>query len=242
MTQDAEKVSQLSAELLAGTGTSGVADYLSVATGKALGKADLEYHQGYVIAWDSAAQTNQVKVLGRVFDDLPVLTSAGMISIAPGSTVAILKYKTSYFIIGRIVAQSTGFVNPQFPLVLYPQFVPPGTPGNAEFFRGNATQLTNWAGMAIVSHPFIVVNGLFGAWTGTNTTRYELHIDGVSVGAWTETTAVGPVIRGPFDVSNYIGTAGFYGSNINAIEVVVGTSTGTGTYLFQLYGCFFQGY
>lgn len=214
---------------------------LSDIAGSDRDREDIGFRSGYVITWDSVSRTNQIKIRGKVIDNVPVLTSAGIVSVAPGSTVAVLKTKTSYFIIGRIVGQDTGFANPQFPLVLYPQFVPPGTPGNAEFFRGNATQTTNWAGMAIIAHPQIVVNGLFGAWTGTNTTRYDLRVDGVTVGSWTETAAVGPVIRGPFDVSQFIDTVGFYG-DWNAIEITIGSTTGTGTYLFQLYGCFFQGY
>jgi hypothetical protein len=216
-------------------------DLLGDVAHDATNEDDLNYRQGYVLQWDSEARTNRIRVRGSIIENVPVLTSSGIVSVAPGATVAMLKTRTSYFVLGRVVAQDTGFVNPQFPLVLYPQFVPPGTPGNAEFFRGNATVTTNWAGMAIVAHPKIVVNGLFGAWTGTNTTTYSLRVDGNTVGSWTVSTAIGPLTLGPFDVSNHIGTIGVYGDR-NAIEVTTSTTTGTGTYLFQLYGCFFTGY
>jgi hypothetical protein len=216
-------------------------DTLSTVAGDATDPGDIAYRQGYVIEWNSDNHTNLIRVRGSVISNVPVLTSAGMISIAPGSTVAMIKTRTQYFILGRVVAQDTNFINPQFPLVLYPQFVPPGTPGNAEFFRGNAGQFVGWGGMTIIAHPQIVVSGLFGAWTGTNTTTYTLRVDGNDVGSWTETTAVGPIIRGPFDVSQYIGTTGFFGT-WNAIDLVVTATSGTGTYLFQLYGCFFEGY
>jgi hypothetical protein len=216
-------------------------DLLSVVAEDATDPTDIAYRQGYVIQWDSTNKTNLIRVRGTVIANVPVLTSAGMVSIAPGSTVAMIKTRTQYFILGRVVTQDTNFINAQFPLVLYPQFVPPGTPGNPEFFRGNAGQFNSWGGMTVVAHPQIVVNGLFGAWTGTNTTTYQLRVDGVTVGSWTETAAVGPIIRGPFDVSAHVGTTGFYG-DWNAVEIVVSATSGTGTYLFQLYGCFFQGY
>lgn len=76
---------------------------------------DISFHQGIIVAWNATNSTNAVDVAGSIVYDLPVLTSAGLIALGAGDPVAILKYKSTYFILGRVVALTSQLVEPLFP-------------------------------------------------------------------------------------------------------------------------------
>jgi hypothetical protein len=62
---------------------------------------DIGFHTGEVLAWDQVAGTNTIRVLGVPMDDLQVV-STGSVMVGVGDTVAIWRYKSTYFIMGRI--------------------------------------------------------------------------------------------------------------------------------------------
>lgn len=64
----------------------------------------LGFHQGIVTAWDSITGTNTITVAGNTFSDLRSLLGGESALIRPGDVVAILKYQTVYFVLGRITA------------------------------------------------------------------------------------------------------------------------------------------
>jgi len=63
----------------------------------------LDFHQGLVQTWDQDTGANVVIVAGSEVVNLPVLNSSDIVIINPGDTVGILKYRNTYFILGRIV-------------------------------------------------------------------------------------------------------------------------------------------
>lgn len=63
--------------------------------------ADVGFHTGEVLAWDDIAGTNTVRVLGAEVQDLQVVAT-GSVMVGVGDLVAIWRYKSTYFVMGRI--------------------------------------------------------------------------------------------------------------------------------------------
>lgn len=63
--------------------------------------ADVGFHTGEVIAWDQSAGTNTIRVLGAVVQNIQVVAS-GSVMVGVGDLVAIWRYKSTYFVMGRI--------------------------------------------------------------------------------------------------------------------------------------------
>lgn len=65
-------------------------------------KGPVGFHQGFIESWDAATGENAVRVLGTVVNDLPVLSVADSILLTEGDPVGILRFRQTYFILGRI--------------------------------------------------------------------------------------------------------------------------------------------
>ncbi|MGH3095558.1 MAG: hypothetical protein ACRDMV_06105, partial [Streptosporangiales bacterium] len=71
-------------------------------------KNHLGMRQGVVKSWDSSTGHNTVDVGGTVMDDLPVLASTGTVLLAAGDVVGLLRYRSTYFVLGRIGVAGEG--------------------------------------------------------------------------------------------------------------------------------------
>lgn len=71
-------------------------------------RENLGMRQGTVRSWDSSTGTNTVEVGGTVLEDLPVLASTGTVLLAEGDVVGLLRYKSTYFVLGRIGVPGEG--------------------------------------------------------------------------------------------------------------------------------------
>lgn len=206
---------------------------LAVGVQSALASPDLDFRVGRIISWNSNTQSNRVEVFGVIMTNLPVLTSAGTVGLSNDVLVGVLKVRTQYFILGRIVNQSSGLVNPQFPIILYPQFITNGTAGTIGQWRVNTGILASWEGRLRPHFPYIEVDGVWGNVSGSGSTTYALKLGGTTVGSWVETTLnVGR--HGPYDVSAFVG------QDWLKIELVITASTGTGEKAIQPLGCYFR--
>lgn len=198
----------------------------------ATGTPELSFHTGQIITWNSTTATNTVRIKGVVLSNLPVLTSAGSVGLEAGVTVGLLRVRTQYFILGRIVDQSTGLVNPQFPIVLYPQFETKRPADNLGYSYVSSTVLgASWEGRIKVSFPYVSIDGVWGT-TGTSAT-YQLRLAGNVVGGWTH-TAIGAFTYGPFDIRDYLGL------DWVKIEVAFTSAVGAGDVAIQALGCYFR--
>jgi hypothetical protein len=99
---------QLTTNLLGGVNTSNLADVLSVATKMATGKPTLEFHQGIVLSWNSSTGENRIWVLGQVVEDIPSVATGDNVLLFEGDTVALLRHKYNYFVLGRVTPTGTG--------------------------------------------------------------------------------------------------------------------------------------
>lgn len=93
------------------------------------------------------------------------------------------------------------------------------------------SETTLWEGrIPMVTHPFVVVTGVFGQASGSNSSTYRLKLNGVTVGTWSETTIVN-VNRGPYNVASSLGLA-------NMPVEVTAVASGTGNIGCQIYGLY----
>jgi hypothetical protein len=67
-------------------------------------------HVGTVLAWDPNTGANTVLMAGAPVNDLPMLNIGDTTNLAVGDTVVILKQKSAFFILGRVVAPHTSAI------------------------------------------------------------------------------------------------------------------------------------
>lgn len=68
----------------------------------------LGLHIGEVRAWNPATGQNTIMLAGTPVDDLPMLNIGDTTNLAVGDTVVVLRSKSAYFIVGRVVTPSSG--------------------------------------------------------------------------------------------------------------------------------------
>lgn len=81
----------------------GFADALAVAAAQQQG-GELGFHTGVIRSWDELTGANTVEVGGTSLTNLSVLSAAGTIHLRAGDTVAVMRVRTQYFILGKIAA------------------------------------------------------------------------------------------------------------------------------------------
>jgi hypothetical protein len=69
---------------------------------------DLCFNQGIVTTWDEATGNNSIMVNGNTFSNFRVLSTSDSIFLAAGDTVGLLRFQSTYFILGRIAAPGLG--------------------------------------------------------------------------------------------------------------------------------------
>lgn len=65
------------------------------------------FHSGVLEAFDPATGTNTVTVAGGTLSNLPVL-NADAVTLEAGDTVAVMKVRSSYFVLGKITSGAAG--------------------------------------------------------------------------------------------------------------------------------------
>lgn len=71
---------------------------------------ELGLRQGVVIAWDSITGENVVRLGGVDLTDLPTLASTGTVLLGPGDVVGLLRYRSTWFVLGRIGVPGQGAI------------------------------------------------------------------------------------------------------------------------------------
>jgi hypothetical protein len=177
---------------------------------------ELGFHQGVVISWDAATGTNRISVSGTEMINVPGVVNSDSLVLHAGDRIAIIRYLSTYFIIGRVSTRPSfsGFL---IPVPMTPTFESvriSGTAGaaqnqlrlNASSVFGGDTQI--WEGRLCSSSGRVRVDGVWGTLSGGQTLTYKLKVDGVTVGTWVTFSQliVGPLPEfATFDVSNKIG-------------------------------------
>jgi hypothetical protein len=69
--------------------------------------SEMGFAQGTVVAWSAVAGTNQISVRGSVLTNLPSLIGSEVGLIRPGDVVALIRFQTTFFVLGRIEVADT---------------------------------------------------------------------------------------------------------------------------------------
>lgn len=84
---------------------------------------DLGFHQGVIIAWDVQTGDNIIRVAGSDINDIQMLNSTESLVLERGNVVGLLRFKNTYFILGRIVTPNTPeYFSGLLPTVSYPTY------------------------------------------------------------------------------------------------------------------------
>lgn len=67
----------------------------------------LGFHQGTVVAWDNASNTNTIDVGGTQLTNVPVLNAGTVQALTAGQVVALLTWQGSWFVLGRLTPPGT---------------------------------------------------------------------------------------------------------------------------------------
>lgn len=95
--------------------TAALAEILAPKNARAQPISELSFHQGVVIAWNNTTGENTVVISGSSINDLAMLNIGDTTNIIVGDTVAVIRYRNSYFIIGRVIVPNTdGFASSAF--------------------------------------------------------------------------------------------------------------------------------
>lgn len=73
----------------------------------AAGRPDVGFHSGRVLAWNTDTGANTIDVAGAELTDVPILNTGEAIALRAGHVVALLRFKSSYFILGRVTMPGT---------------------------------------------------------------------------------------------------------------------------------------
>lgn len=149
-------------------------------------EADVGFRQGRIVTWDAQTGANTVELGGQQFTDLPVLSASG-ISLSAGDVVGLLRYRSTYLILGRI--NQVGNYHGNFAIA---GFMGPADAQTALWPSTTSGTLTDlyagWANRFSNRLIFYARTEVGAASTG----EYQLHIDGVSVlNSGTYSTGIG---------------------------------------------------
>lgn len=66
------------------------------------GTPELGFRSGLVLAWNADTGANTIEVGGSTLEDVPILNTGEAIALKAGHVVALIRFRSSYFIMGRI--------------------------------------------------------------------------------------------------------------------------------------------
>lgn len=120
---------------------------------------DIGYHQGVIAKWDAQTGSNIIDMAGTPLTDLPMLNITEALVLKPGMVVGLLRFKQTYFILGRIVIPN----QPDFFSGVMPNMTTTLWPINSDAALQNNTVdskwYPKWVGGFVVNHPALA----FGA-------------------------------------------------------------------------------
>lgn len=113
---------------------------------------DLGFHQGVVLAWSVETGRNTIRVAGSNFEDLQMLNITEALVLQPGHVVGLLRFKNTYFILGRIVTPDTDeFFTGVMPNLAYTLW-PVNSDAAIQTSNADSNYYPKFVGAFVVSH------------------------------------------------------------------------------------------
>lgn len=120
--------------------------------------SDIGYHQGVIVTWNKQTGQNSIDMAGTILTDVPMLNLTEALTMKTGYVVGLLRFKSTYFILGRIVMPNQ------------PDFFSGGMPNLAQAFYQQNTdavlQTNSIAGYTsklvsamVINHPRVAIGG-----------------------------------------------------------------------------------
>lgn len=72
------------------------------------GNNDIGWAQGEIISWDELSGVNTIRVFGQDYNNISSLQSGVGVLYQPGDKVGMLRFQTTYFVLGKIAAPGAG--------------------------------------------------------------------------------------------------------------------------------------
>ncbi|WP_188193450.1 hypothetical protein [Nonomuraea sp. SYSU D8015] len=66
-------------------------------------QGDFGFHQGKVLTWNQKTGQNTISMAGATLVDVPIMNGTEVPLLQPGHVVGMLRWKSSYFVLGRII-------------------------------------------------------------------------------------------------------------------------------------------
>lgn len=89
----------------------GIAALITAGNAPPTGSADIGFHTGQVVSWDESSGTNVVTVQGVALSNLKALQGGIGILYQAGDVVGIIRFQTTYFVLGKVAAPGAGAAN-----------------------------------------------------------------------------------------------------------------------------------
>lgn len=84
---------------------------------------DLGFHQGVILEWNVQTGENLIQVAGTPLRDIQMLNVTEALVLEPGHVVGMLRFKNTYFILGRIITPDTAdYFSGLLPTIGYPTY------------------------------------------------------------------------------------------------------------------------
>lgn len=134
--------------------TEALAEVLAPNNSRAQPLEHLGFHQGIITAFNQSTGENTVVIAGASITDVPMLNIGDSTNLIVGDTVAVIRYRNAYFIIGRVVVpDTTGFASSSFSYETIAErvsnFVVPA--GTATTIASASGTIPEWANFGIVT-------------------------------------------------------------------------------------------
>lgn len=126
------------------------------------------FRQGEILTFNPSDGSNTVRVGGSVLADLPVLVGGDTVNFAPGDAVILLKYQSSWAILGRIVvpggSELTATAVDFFANTVF-NVTPTTINGTAQTLASQALAPPAWANSVVV---MAITHGIFANNSGVS--------------------------------------------------------------------------
>lgn len=89
----------------------GIAALITAGNAPPTGSSDIGFHTGQIVSWDESSGTNVVTVQGVNLSNLKALQGGIGILYQAGDVVGIIRFQTTYFVLGKVAAPGAGAAN-----------------------------------------------------------------------------------------------------------------------------------